>query len=482
MPILPNAHPEMATRHWGYQRVSDEQKIEEQLLRWQANRAHHEETLGFRMAIPKTKGGLSMKRSFPVCAFIVVALIVMTIPSTKITAADLPKEIVLGVPTSLGTLEGKESHMAVVLAAEEINAKGGVKVGAAMLPFKVEALDVRDASPGVPVPEALLGLEKVILEKKANAIMVSPFRSEAILSGMDIVSKYKVPMMASIAASPEYTAKIGKEPKYKYCFRVATNAQYIVSGIVDGLLTLKTKFGYDKVYCLYQDVAWSRATAEIIPKIIEPKGMKVVGSERFPTGTAQFSSSLMKVQASNAQVIATIFDMPESGILVKQINAMKIPAVISGFISPMAQPSAWKTFEGNIAGVINHILELGNMPVKKWPKTLAFHEAFQKRWGAPVEAGHGPAPSYESVYMLKGAIERAGSLDPDAVVSELEKTDYVGLLGRTRFNKEHQIVYGTDPQETALFGNFQWSKKGERTVVSPASLAESEIWLPDHMK
>tara|TARA_B100000315_G_scaffold163187_1_gene151726 strand:- start:50752 stop:51024 length:273 start_codon:yes stop_codon:yes gene_type:complete len=73
--------------------------------------------------------------------------------------------IVIGVPTSLGFSEGKESLKAVQMAVDEINAAGGVKVGTERRPFKIESIDLRDAAPGVPVSEALLGLEKIILEK-----------------------------------------------------------------------------------------------------------------------------------------------------------------------------------------------------------------------------------------------------------------------------------------------------------------------------
>ena len=79
--------------------------------------------------------------------------------------------IVIGVPTSTGFLEGKECLKVVEMAAEEINAKGGVSVGSKKMPFRVESIDIRDAAPGVPVPEALLGLEKIILEKKPTALV-----------------------------------------------------------------------------------------------------------------------------------------------------------------------------------------------------------------------------------------------------------------------------------------------------------------------
>ena len=132
--------------------------------------------------------------------------------------------IVIGVPTSLGFLEGKEGLFAVNMAVDEINAKGGVMVGGEKRFFKVESIDIRDAAPGVPVPEALLGMEKLILEKKPTALLVGPFRSEALLAGMDLIAKYKVPLLGSIAMSPASEAKIQEDPeKFKYVFRASLN-------------------------------------------------------------------------------------------------------------------------------------------------------------------------------------------------------------------------------------------------------------------
>jgi branched-chain amino acid transport system substrate-binding protein len=54
------------------------------------------------------------------------------------------KPIVIGVPTSIGFLEGKESLKAVEMAVDEINAKGGVMVGSVKRLFKIESIDIRD--------------------------------------------------------------------------------------------------------------------------------------------------------------------------------------------------------------------------------------------------------------------------------------------------------------------------------------------------
>lgn len=397
-------------------------------------------------------------RKLMVTFSLVVGVIIFLLPG-MVAAAE---PIVIAVPTSLGFLEGKESHKAVQMAVSEINAKGGIRVGAEKRLLKVAAIDIRDAAPGVPVPEALLGLEKIILEKKPAAIVVGPFRSEALIAGMDIIAKYRVPMLGTIAMSPGSEKKLKSDPeKYKYIFRTCLNAVHLVKYLAGTMALINKEYGFDKVYVMHQDVAWARATAGFVKKMYFDKaGWTVVGQEAYPTGTSDFSSGLMKVRAKNAQVILPIFDMPQSGILVKQWKAMRVPAVMAGFISPLAGSAAWKTFDTKIGGAMNSIFELGSAIYSpKVPASRAFYEKYRKTYGKALQAGHGPAPSYESVHILAEAIERAGSLDPDAIVAELEKTDRNGVMGRIRYDEGHQVIYGFDPAEHCCFQCLSMDRK-----------------------
>ncbi len=422
-----------------------------------------------------------MKKKILVIGLLLVVSVIWVAPDVPVLAAE---PIVIGVPTSLGFLEGKESHKAVQLAVGEINRKGGVSVGGVKRPFKIVAADLRDAAAGVPVPEALLGIEKLILEKKPVAIVVGPFRSEALLAGMDIFAKYKMPMLGSIAMSPASEAKIKADPeKYKYVFRVSLNVIYWAKLLAGTNATLKKDFGFDKVYIMNQDVAWARGTAGAMAKKVYPKlGMEVVGHDQFPTGFSDFSSALMKAKAKGAGVLFTCFDMPESGVLVKQWKSIKVPGLIAGFISPMAGEVAWNTFDGKIGGLMNAVFELGNMPSAKYAPARNFYNKYKNAYGKGIQSGHGPAPSYETVYILKEAIERADSLDPDAIVAEIEKTDRRGVMGRIRFDEGHQVIYGTDPAETAVGAFFQWTDGGKRKIVYPKSVAEGDIILPSWVK
>ena len=384
--------------------------------------------------------------------------------------------VVLGVPTALGTIEGQDSLRAAQLAVNEINAAGGLEVGAARRKLEIASIDTREAEAGVPVNDALAAMEKLVNEKKPAAIVVGAFRSEVLLSAMDMNARYKVPYLCTIGMSPDFEKKVAADPKYRYNFRLGLSAPYLVGNLGKTLAFIKAKFGYDKVYFVHQDVAWAKGTAGGVAKGAQGAGWTVVGSDPYPTGSRDFSSSLSKAKSGGAQLLVPIFDMPESGVLVKQAQTMKVPALIAGFISPAAPGNAWTTFNGEIEGLVNFAFEPGAIPLKT-PRSMHFNDAYAKAYGDEARlklSGHGPGPSYDAVYVFADAVKRAGSLDADAVVAALEKTDLEGAIGRIRFNDKHQVVFGEDGTQAASSLAFQW-RGGKRVVVYPESAAETQI-------
>jgi len=394
--------------------------------------------------------------------------------------------IVLGVPTALGSIEGRDGLLAINMARDEINAKGGVLVGKTKHKIEVYSIDTREHEPGIPVHDALTAMEKLILEKKPHAIVLGNFRSEVLLSAMDLISKYKLPYICSIAMSPLMQKKVLDDyDKYKYIFRNCINAPYLAMYLGGVMGFINKEFGFNKSYIITQDVLWAKGTGGGLEKWFKENKWEVAAFDTYATGASDFSPSMIKVRAQKAQVVVPIFDMPQSGILLKQARAMQIPALLAGFISPVSPENAWQVFEGEVEGMINMIYEVGPIPVKAVPKSVAFNENYGKKYGQKARmelSGHGPGPSYDAVYIMADAIERAKTVEPDAVVKALEQTDMMGAIGRIRFGKDHQAVYGFDPKETALGVGFQWVKPGKRVVVYPDIVAEAKIQLPSYMK
>lgn len=414
-------------------------------------------------------------------ACIIIALFAMGffVPGS-VSAAD---PIVIGAPLSTAFLYGWDAERGIKLAAEEINAAGGVTVGTAKRPFKVEVIDTRDLEPGVPVSEALLGLEKLILEKKADFIVGGPVRSEAALAAMDLLSKYKkVSILTTGVLTPAYHKKVADNyAKYKYCFRNTSHVGVMMPEFVTLLEDMRKSYGFKTAAIMVQDVAHARAGGEAMEKALKAKGWTVMAPKIYPTGTTDYSVGLSDAGKNGAQILFLWMDMPESTILLKQWADMKLKCIPIGFVNAAEQPGFMKASGGKGEYLIVNLVNGGNAPARITPWTMKFVDAYKKRWGLEPE-GYGTSSSYMAVYQLKDAIEKAGSIDSEKVVTALENQDLMGVYGRMRFDKtSHQIIPSLDPKEGAVTGIIQW-QHGKRVQIFPPKVAEGKIILPPWMK
>ena len=413
-------------------------------------------------------------------------LVLFTVMAMALAAgtAIAAKPIILGAPLSTAYLYGWDAERGFTLAVEEINAAGGVNVGGTKRMFKLEVIDTRDLEPGVPVSEALLAVEKLILDKKADFIVGGPVRSEAALATMPLLSKYKkVSILSTGVLTPKYHAMVAQQyDKFKYCFRIHGEAKNLVGEMFANFAELKEKHGFNNLFIIAQDVSHARGAAKVMKSVAEKKGWNVTGVEIYPTGATDFSMGLLKAKETRSEIINIWMDMPESAILLKQWYEMKIPALPFGStLAAAEQPGFWKATDGKGEYTLCNVVNAGNAPSDATPWTMKFYNAYTKRWKVEPE-GLGTSSSYMVVYVLRDAIERAGSLDPDKVITALEQTDIMGVYGRLRFDpKSHQVIPAKDPKEGAVGSILQW-QDGKRVVVYPKSIAKGTIKLPPWMK
>jgi branched-chain amino acid transport system substrate-binding protein len=423
------------------------------------------------------KGGF-MKRFF--CFSIIMILALLCAPMASVAQE---KPIILGAPLSTAFLYGWVAERGIKLAVDEINAAGGVNVAGKKRPFKVEVIDTRDLEPGVPVADALLALEKLILDKKADFIVGGPVRSEAALAAMDLLSKHKkVSILTTGVLTPAYSKRVAENyDKYKYCFRNSSEVPVMMKDFMAMLDDLNKTQGFNKAFIMVQDVAHARAGGEFMKKALTEKKWEVIDMKIYPTGTTDYSQGLIDSGKKGAQILFLWMDMPESAALLQQWSNMKLKSLPMGFMNAAEQPGFWKATGGKGEYMIVNLVNGGNAPAKITPWTMKFVDAYTKKWGLEPE-GYGTSSSYMAVYQYKDAIEKAKTTDPDAVITALENQDLMGVYGRMRFDKKtHQIIPSWDPKEGAVTGIIQW-QAGKRVQVFPPKVAEGKIMLPPWMK
>jgi branched-chain amino acid transport system substrate-binding protein len=152
---------------------------------------------------------------------------------------------------------------------------------------------------------------------------------------------------------------------------------------------------------------------------------------------------------------------------------------LGGISAQATNPTFWKQTNGAANGVITQTGTVEGVALT--PETLPVANEFIKK------LGHFPAftgfTAYDAVRALAGAMERAKSTDPDAVVTQMEKTDMVGTLGRYAFygrndQYTHALRYGPG-YVTSIF--MQW-QDGKQVCIWPRDKCPNKLVFPAFVK
>ncbi|NNG00197.1 MAG: ABC transporter substrate-binding protein [Desulfobacteraceae bacterium] len=415
-----------------------------------------------------------------ICSLIFAVSMLLFAPPPMAAAAEKP--IIVGAPIPRASAYGQNGERGMVMATEEINAAGGISIDGKKRPFKLTIVDSRDEEPGVPTSEVLLAIEKLILQKKANFIAGGPVMSECGMAAMDLYSRYKVVDIVGIGCyTPSWDAKVAENrSKYKYSFRASGSVKWYIKEAIDLLTKIKAEHGFNKIFISIDDSLMCRKAAGIVEKLAVKTGWEIVGSDKHPIGTTDYSVALSQCKKSGAEILFIWAYSPETSILLKQWASMEVPALPVGFIGAAEDPGFWAATDGKCEYSIVTLSEAGNTPSDVTGQTHAFYRNFEKRWGVPPRST-GCVSGYETMYILKDAIERADSLKPDKVIAALEKTNLPLVRGTATFDENHQIVYGYDPQ-TSVLGNWVQWQDGKRVTIFPDKAATGNIKIPPWLK
>ena len=397
-------------------------------------------------------------------------------------------EIIIGAPGPLDIFVGEGNANGVMMAVEEINANGGI-LGK---PVRVEVADTK-ADPAVGKGAVV----DLIATKKAQFI-VGLFRSEVVMAVIDDVARFKVPLLITGSTYPEATARVKEDYEtYKYIFRTMLNGNYLAVHLLEfsadyiaGHLVKKELLPNNKVAIVVQDTLWTRPLQALLEQMLPQFGLEVVASVRVALGTTDFGPIFQQIEEASAAL--TAFDVPQIAVpFVVAWATMKVPVGLFGINAPFQGPEAFEATHGLAEGIVQTDVGAG-ADVAITFRSRPFHKAYVEKFGkTPVYTS---SIGYDSVYLLKDAIERAGTTDPDAVVAALEETNWTGASGVIQF-------YGMNPaEEDPQYGKYanphdskyglqlvypievQLDAEGNKVVVWPLAWATGSYLLPPHMR
>lgn len=328
------------------------------------------------------------------------------------TANKEPVKIGLTISLSGGTADmGEAAKDGAELAIKEINAKGGVLGGRPLqlVPYDDEL-------------KAEKGLENVkrLIEQDKVVAFLGPANTGVALAEIDYVQQAQVLMLVSASAGTPVTQKYKDQDK-NYTLRLSMVDSAQAPTIIDFLV--KTK-GLSKVAILHDTTAYGVSGMKDMTDRLKKFNLTPVAVESFKVGDTDLTAQLNKAKAAGAEAIATYALAPELAQIMKGLQKVNWKPVVAG-----SWTLSGELFHKLAADLVeNDVYTVMSVHPSKSEKFKEFDDKMQKAYGrnnfAPVAA-----QSYDSIYLIANAIEKAKSADPKAIRDAVEATD--GFAGVT---------------------------------------------------
>ncbi|MGO4513083.1 ABC transporter substrate-binding protein [Bradyrhizobium sp. 2TAF36] len=376
----------------------------------------------------------------------------------------------IGVIAEAQAIAGASIPQAAQLAADEINANGGVDGR------KIEIISYDNHSSSA---DSVRAFQRAVNEDKVNVVIAS-YISEVVLALEPWASRLKTPFVTPGAASNEISKSVHADyEKNKYTFHGYLTSAALALSVCDGAKDLLVDRMHMKTAVIMsEDAAWTKPLdigyEECLPKI----GLKVLDHIRFSPDTTDFTPIFNKIEGSKPDVIIT--GISHVGVQpTVQWKNQQVPIPMFGISSQATNETFGKDTNQAAEGVLYQGVSGPGVAVT--PKSVPFAENFKKKFGNyPSYAGY---TAYDEVYYVADAVKRAGSTDADKLVAALEKTDWEGTIGRVQFYGKddpftHSIKYGKG-LITGLM--LQW-QDGKQSAVWPKDVAKVDVKFPSFIK
>jgi branched-chain amino acid transport system substrate-binding protein len=287
-----------------------------------------------------------------------------------------------------GAVSGTNFRDGMILAVEEINAKGGIlgkKIDMPLLDTQSEAGIARSQ------------VQKVLDNKPY--VILGPVFSGSVLTSMVLAQEAGIPQLVGGEAA---TITQRGNP---YIFRTSFGQQFsmpkIANYVRDGV---KAK----TVALLWVNNDFGKGGRDNFTKEMNARNIKIVADISTESGQADFSADVVKLKAANPDAVFVYVNEEESARFLREAKKQGLKMPLIGETTLLGQKVI--DLAGDAAnGVKGHVGLTVDAPI---PAVKDFAERFKKRFNYVCD--HNGIKGYTGIYFIKTVTEKTGKFDSKA--------------------------------------------------------------------
>lgn len=291
---------------------------------------------------------------------------------------------------------GQNIKRGIEFAVDEINGKGGINGQN----IKIVWGDSQgDPKVGMSEAERLITRENVVA-------LIGAYQSAVTEVVSQTAEKYQTPLLTAIS-----TANILTTRGYKYFFRMAPTNMTFLKSMIDYLVDMgkKVNGGVKTIAVVADNTLLGQETLEWAKYWAKQNNLTVIAEVLYTKGAADLTSEVLALKKANPDALVADSYISDAILLTKTMGEQGFKPKLmvgkaTGFIDP--------TFIKNVGGLAN-----GISTATEWAPDMTkgkeVNIAFKARFGVDMN-GHS-ANAYTAIWVLKTAIEQAGSTNKDKI-------------------------------------------------------------------
>lgn len=309
---------------------------------------------------------------------------------------------------------GVEAKNGIELAILEINAKGGVNGKQLVL--------VSEDDEGSP--EKTVNAFKKLTSKDKVKIVIGSLTSGCTAAITTLAQNQKILLIAP-AATMESITDAGN-----YVFRACFIDPF--QGTVGGKFAAEILDSKRAAVLYDTDNDYSVGLYENFKKSFVANGGSMAAEESYTSGDVDFNAQITKIKSANPDVVYLPDYYATVSLIAKQLRAQDIH-------TPIVGADGWGGLVDNAGDeVLNGFYSDHYAADSTDDIVVSFVNAYKDRYkSTPVSFA---ALGYDCVYILKDAMERAGSEEASLVRNEVEKTNGAYVTGQLTFDAKRNPI------------------------------------------
>ena len=374
-------------------------------------------------------------------------LLLIVIDCHAMTTQEPP--IRVGVTVSLSgeyAVSGKLELEGIRMWVHDINQRG------ALLGQRVELVYYDDKSE--PATSATL-YERLITQDKDD-LLLGPYGSNITMAASTVAEQHNFPMVATGAASADIWAR-----GYHNIFGVDAQAGHYMDLLIESVAAA----GLKTIAMVYGDSDFPRNVAAGVRVRAAAHDMQIVFERQYHPENADYAALVKAMKATHPDLVIGGTYLDDSMALVRAAKAADFsPKAFAFTVGP-----ALKRFVDELGADANGMLGIvAWMRSAAMPMAMDFSYRYKERFGH--NASYVAALGYGGAQVLEAAVRLAGSLDKDAIRTQLSQMKFRSILGNYQVDATGKQI--------AKYTYVMQVQNGWRLLVLPKSLQESKVEYP----